>query len=293
MKQNLSKESQLLDKHKMSNCEDAYNIILHEKGLPDAPFLHHHDYYEISFYLGKENGIYVIDQKECKVRQGDVILTGLFQSHMFKCARNEKHERFNIGLDPRILLSYSTQHANLLEIFDNINNQPIIRLDVWRFQKYMELIEKLLKLDMKYCRELGERSLIYQILAYLYEDSYKGRLSQPVNSKRIELLTMLVKYIETHLEEDISLDDLATMSNYSVTHISRIFKEETNSTLNHYILEKRLQKAKYLLSGTLPITEVAQQTGFNSYSHFYRVFKKSNGIGPEKWRQSNWQNRDV
>lgn len=279
------KESRLLGKNTMSNMEDAYNIIYHSQGLVDASFIHHHDFYEISFYLGKQPVNQVINGKEYEIHQGDIVLNSLFQPHIIDCKRNENHERLNIGAGPSIMLSYSTQNANLLRIFDEGRHFPILHLNAWEFQKYMDLIRSLMNLRMNHGQELGERAIIYQMLAYLYEDSYDEESIQRNNSKRVELLSILISYIESHLEEPLSLNDLADLTNYSISHIARVFKEETNDTLNHYILEKRLQKARYLLDSSIPITEIAQMTGFNSYSYFYRAFKKAYKVSPETWRK--------
>lgn len=279
------KEPRLLDRNTMSNYEDAYNIVMHKSGPLDAYFMHYHDYYEISFYLGREPGVYLIDQKEYRVLRGDIIVCDLFQPHMLKCKNNVGHERFNIGLDPRILLSYSSRNANLLEIFEQKSeNYPVLHMDIWQFPKYMNVINGFQTIDMKYGKELRDRALIYQILAYLYEDGYEENNRTSIGAKHVKLLSKLIHYIETHLDTPIPLETLSEVTNYSVAHICRVFKEETNDTLVHYMLEKRLQKAKYLLMGTMPIAEIAEATGFNSYSYFFRAFKKAYGMGPEKWR---------
>lgn len=280
-------EPRFLTRQGMSNYEDSYNAVFHESGLCDAYFPHYHDYYEISFYLGKNSGIYMMNNEEYEVSQGDIMLCGLFEPHLVMCRENASHERFNIGVDPRMLLSFSSKDDSLLRIFDkNKSRYPILHLDFWEFSKYRELIQKFREFDIRHGKEMGEKALIYQMLVYLYDDSYESGMKDSVNLKHIELIAQLIRYIETHLENPITLDELAEKTNYSAAHICRVFKEETGETLIHYILEKRLQKAKCLLIGDLPISEIALQTGFNSYSYFYRAFKKSTGIGPEEYRRS-------
>lgn len=283
---NTVEDPRFLTRQTMSNYEESYNAVFHETGLCDAYFPHYHDYYEISFYLGKSPGVYMINNKEYQVSQGDILLCGLFQPHLVKCRENTGHERFNIGMDPRLLLAFSSQENNLFRIFDqNKSKYPILHLGFWEFSKYGELIWQFRNLNIKYGKEMGEKALIYQMLAYLFNDSYESGYSDSVNLKHIELIAQIIRYIETHLENPITLDELSEETNYSVAHICRIFKEETRDTLMHYILEKRLQKAKGLLLGHLPISEIAIQTGFNSYSYFYRAFKRSTGIGPEEYRR--------
>lgn len=277
----------LLRLRSKSGYEDDYHVIWHQEGFTDSYFVHSHDYYEITFYLGQEPTVYLLNGTEYEIRQGDIVFAGLFQPHMMKFRRNERHERFTLGAESRMLLSFSTANDNLLRIFEKGDHYPILHPSIWKFSKYMELLEKLTDLEGRPGRELWERALIYEILAMLYEDGCGGEASRPANLKRAEMLAKLIRYIETHLEKTITLDELAGLVNYSVPHICRIFKEETSDTLNHYILQKRLQKAKYLLMSGKSVSQVAELTGFNSCSYFYRAFKKLNHMGPDRWRQLN------
>ena len=81
-------------------------------------------------------------------------------------------------------------------------------------------------------------------------------------------------YISQHLGQQIAVEDLATLVNCSKFHFLREFKKITGSTPYQYLLLKRLQQAKHLLTTSAPnITEVALSLGFNDQSHFTRAFK--------------------
>lgn len=242
-------DARLLDRDTMTNCEDAYNLVLHNTGKNRAYFVHYHDHYEISFYLGREPGTYIVGQEEYHVMRGDIVLCDIFQPHMLKSENNAGHERFHIGLDPRILLAYSTIGENLLQIFGQKGaDGPVIRMDLWKFQKYLDLINSFISDRVDVGKGLWERARIYQVLAYLYADTYEANSGGNINAARMELLSQLIHYIETHLDSEISLEILSEVTNYSTAHISRIFKEETNETLVHYILEKKTAESKTAVS---------------------------------------------
>lgn len=279
-------QPRLLSKTSLSLDEEDYHAVFHKKEHNVAHFLHYHDYYEIVFYLGDSSVTYLTGGKKYQVYRGDIIVCNLFEPHFLLCEKNNTYERFSIGLDLRLLLYYSSNEANLLQIFNsNRESYPILHTNFFDFYKYMDLIMKFMNLNMKHGRKIGEKAIIHQLLAYLYNDCIKETELQNINSKHVEIIAQLVRYIECHLEENLSLEKLAQEANYSVAHISRIFKEVTNKTLIHYIIEKRLIKAKHLLNGSLPIIEIAKQVGFNNYSYFYKVFKKNTGISPEKYRK--------
>lgn len=270
----------------MTNCEDEYSVYFHDTGNNRAKLMHYHDYYEITFYLGSSTVLYRTNDKVYEVKRGDIIFCGMFEPHMIECDSNVTYERLIIGLHPNMMFSYSTNNCNLFDIFmNNENNYPILHCDIWEFQKYMSLIVNFKNLDIKYGRELGEKAYIQLLMAYVYEDSHSRGFKKSAQSSKLQLGARLVGYIDTHLEQDISLDELSQFTNYSVAHISRVFKEITNETLIEYINEKRLQKAKNLLKEDKSIQEIAEMVGFNTYSYFYKVFKKMTGMSPEDYRK--------
>jgi AraC family transcriptional regulator len=97
-------------------------------------------------------------------------------------------------------------------------------------------------------------------------------------------LCMLDEYIHAHLEQKISLADLAACLHLSVPHFERMFRATTQRPPYRYVLERRLERAKVLLEKTrLPLTEVAQQCGFSSQSHFTTHFTRHIGISPARF----------
>lgn len=279
-------EAQYWSRETMTNSEDEYSAFFHDTGYNRARLMHYHDYYEITFYLGSNSAVYRTNEAVYELHRGDIILCNMFEPHMFECDSNILYERFIIGIDPNMMFSCSTSNCNLFSIFhSNKKNYPILHASVWGFQKYMDLIIGFKNLDLKYGRELGEKAYIYQLLARVYDECRQHGFEEGRHSKKLEMSAQLVGYIETHLSQDITLDDLAGYTNYSVAHISRVFKEMTNDTLVGYINEKRLQKAKSLLRETMPIKEIADEVGFNTYSYFYKAFKRKTGMSPEDYRK--------
>lgn len=280
-------KAQFWSRQTMTNCEEEYSAYFHDTGNNRAKCMHYHDYYEITFYLGSNSALYKTNDNIYEVHRGDIILCRMFEPHMFECDSNILYERFIIGMDPNMLFACSTSKCNLFSIFhSNKKNYPILHSGVWGFQKYMDLIVEFKNLDLKYARELGEKAYIHQLLARVYDECCQRGFEEGAISKKLELGAQLVGFIETNLAKDITLDDLARYTNYSVAHICRTFKEITNNTLIGYINEKRIQKAKSLLKEEKTIKEIALEVGFYNYSYFYKTFKKSTGLSPEDYRRN-------
>ncbi len=99
-------------------------------------------------------------------------------------------------------------------------------------------------------------------------------------------LRRVLDFIEAHLADDISLDDLAREACLSPYHFSRLFHEATGRPPHRYLIERRIQEAqKMLRSGRSSITEIALDTGFGSQSNFARTFRKISGFTPGQYRE--------
>ncbi len=95
-------------------------------------------------------------------------------------------------------------------------------------------------------------------------------------------------YIEAHLEDKLTISDLARRVGYTDYYLSRKFKTETGISVNDYIKKVRIQRAKDLMATTdLSIQEISDRLGFGARSFFAETFKQAVGIPPAQWRNEN------
>ncbi|MCR5341984.1 MULTISPECIES: response regulator transcription factor [unclassified Butyrivibrio] len=95
----------------------------------------------------------------------------------------------------------------------------------------------------------------------------------------------LLKYVDEHFREDISREQLSVMFFFDPDYITKIFKKETGMSYKNYVIEKRLSLAKELLTESdYPIHDISQYVGYDNYSYFTRLFKKSFGVTPIEFR---------
>ncbi len=93
------------------------------------------------------------------------------------------------------------------------------------------------------------------------------------------------KYLDENFLEELILDDLALKFDLTVVHLIRVFKKEFGLPIHAYILNKKVQKAKELLSFSMPIIQVAQNSGFFDQSHLNRSFKRIFQITPKEYQK--------
>lgn len=120
----------------------------------------------------------------------------------------------------------------------------------------------------------------------LHQNAPHENISSLRQKEQQERFSMLCNYINAHCTEDLSLDELANEAGFSKYHFARLFKEITGTTCHNYLLGRRLLFAKTLLADfSLPITEVAMRSGFNSLATFNRIFKFQIGCTPSEFRK--------
>ncbi|WP_136068662.1 AraC family transcriptional regulator [Modicisalibacter radicis] len=100
------------------------------------------------------------------------------------------------------------------------------------------------------------------------------------------LLTRARDYVLTHLEEDMSLDDLSRAAHLSKYHFLRLFRQQFGMTPHQYVINCRINAARHALeTGALP-NAVAFRYGFADLSHFNRRFKRIYGMTPYQYQRS-------
>lgn len=98
-------------------------------------------------------------------------------------------------------------------------------------------------------------------------------------------LRRVTDYIEENLTEDLTLADIADVAHMSPHYFSRAFRNSTGIPPHRYVIDRRIEKAKTLLSDNhLPLVEVGLSVGFQNQSHFTTLFHKRTGVTPKVYR---------
>ena len=154
--------------------------------------------------------------------------------------------------------------------------------------------------DFSYCREALRLQITDYILKPVNYEEFGGcidnlkislfehRVSAAAEPEKQEerTITGITRYLQDHLAEEISLSVLAEQFHLNPQYISQLFKSEIGVNFLAYLTNIRMEKAKkLLLSTSLSIAEVAEQSGYGDYRVFTKVFKKSEGITPSQYRR--------
>jgi AraC family transcriptional regulator len=110
------------------------------------------------------------------------------------------------------------------------------------------------------------------------------RIISPTGLSSVQL-GIITNYIKSNLQLDLTLVELSAIVQLSPYHFSRLFKKSLGMTPHQYIVQQRIDRAKYLLQfNDARISEIAVQVGFCDQSHLTRGFKQILGITPKQFR---------
>lgn len=247
---------------------------------------HYHDFNKIIIVIsGKIT--YLIEGKTYKLKPWDIVLVNNNEIHKPIIDPSETYERIIIWVNSAFLVQHNDSQCNLLTCFESASEKKINVLRVAPGD-LVGLKTILLQLeDSCNSQEFGSKilrnALFLQYIVHLNR-LYLG-IKPDTNDPDIEYdetIGRILQYINTNLQEDLSMEKLASMFYLSKYYLMRKFKQQTGYTVHNYILKKRLIAANALIKKGKSITATCMECGFGDYSNFVRSFKKNFGLSPKK-----------
>lgn len=247
---------------------------------------HCHDFIEIVIIL-KGKGHFLINGTDIPITEGNVLLLNPGTYHK------------SIPLPSHTLTECYLAFTDVEFI-----NTPKNFFPLFHGQKILgKLPEKAKKEIFQLCSAMNQESqsrntgryfmlkaYLIQVLCLLLRFDQQEELSDEHHMKGYEfkspnktyVVQQIMKYMESHYREKISLDQIAENMYLSPFYISKLFKSETGDTPINYLISLRMEKAKELLdrNPSLSIQQTAAQVGYEDAYHFSKLFKKYFGLSP-------------
>ncbi len=252
---------------------------------PDASVqLHSHGFYEL-IYCRTSCGVeYLLGAERFRLLRGDVVIVPPGVSHrpIFPKDMSEAYKRYVLWISeefmdlffsllpsPEAALSSSgiirtagTQWATLRELFQKGVIEAEQKAPGWEASVCGNTMVLLSQLE----RAVGDRSAPF------------------IQAEKPELLDILIAYIESHLDQKLTLSDVAERFYISESTISHLFRNKMGTSFHRLVIQRRLVAAKGLIVNGVALEEVAARIGFGDYSTFYRAFRSEYGITPRQFR---------
>lgn len=251
---------------------EAYNLSGVVQKFPN----HFHDYFVIGFVEGGKRHLWC-KGKEYDLSAGDLILFNPRDNHCCAPTNGEILDYRAINISPRVMaaaVKEITGKAYLPCFTQNVVPQSEVA------QSVADLYEAILFKASKLKKEEAFLLLLEQILLECAAPSPRLEFAEP--SRQIKTLC---EYMETNYTQNITLDELLSMTSFGKSYLLRSFTKQIGVSPYRYLQTIRLEKAKKLLEqGTAPI-EAAQMAGFSDQSHFTKFFKEFIGLTPKQYQR--------
>jgi len=261
-----------------------------DKCIPNVN-AHTHDYYEFYFFI-EGHIIMYINGKEFVPTPGSLIVIPPNMPHYARLLDgNVPYRRFVYWVTNDFVNSLSNisrDYKYLIEKTDNNQKFYVHKFSEIEFNtiqgKVFTLIDEInsdrFGKDAKILISVSDFMLTLNRIVY-----EATSIEAPANSSDT-LYQNIIQYIETHIDENLSLDFLAERFHVSKYHISHLFSETNGLPIHQYIVKKRLEMCRDAILSGQDISEVAASYGFIDYSVFYRAFKREYGTSPKSYRDS-------
>lgn len=247
--------------------------------------LHFHDFYEC-YYLLSGRVSYQIDNHSYTMAAGDLLLIGPNQLHRPLISGTAlPYERIVLWISHKHIERLSTPQTDLSSCFQsdkyNLSRLPKLRRAAIE-QKLFALLEAT---DGEgFGRDVLCRSRMMDLLVELNRDYLEAQPSPARAGISVNALTDSVSaYLDAHLSEQVSLDELAASVYLSKYYLARTFRRETGVTIFQMLMQKRMIRARNLILEGMPLLAVAAQCGFADYSGFYKAFVNEYGVSPRAY----------
>lgn len=242
---------------------------------------HYHDFCKLVF-LRNGSGSYTVEGQRYQLKSGDIVLIDRHAIHRPEFPPGAPYERIIIYISPDFTQRYSVPECNLQDVFSGKDGhvlRPDERVSHRLFRQVLELEGELSRSD--YGAEVIGAALLVRILVQLLRErrNEAANLPKPLAPENARIRDIL-RYIDAHMAEDITIDDLAERFYVSKYHMMRLFREEVGQSIHAYLSDRRLLHARELIRSGKSATESCFRSGFRSYSSFTRAWNKRFGGTP-------------
>lgn len=282
----MRERSQHFDPRQTMQRQD-FEVFHYREPKPEEVEVHHHDFYEVYFFLGGEIE-YWVEGHIYRLQPGDLLLINPMELHRPMIDRkNSVYERIVLWINKNYLNSLTDEDTSLTQCFDtgNPTHRNLIRLTKMQRSDITARLGELIR--ESYSKDFGGRlcatGIFMQFMVELNRIASHSAAHSVEQQETPELVTKVLAYIGGHYNEDLSLEGLSQRFFVSKYHLSHEFTKAVGIGVYRYIMLKRLLMAKQMLTDGNPPGEVYAKCGFGDYTNFFRAFKAEYGVSPSAY----------
>lgn len=275
------------------DCENLVMMPMHQEDLT----LHGHDFFELTYITGGA-AVHTLEEQECPIGSGDYFIVDCGSRHGYQKSRDltlinclflpevvdetlKDCRRFDMLLRGCLIRYYrmSLGQSSVNRIFHD-NDGTVLKL-----MQEMLLEYRLKKLGWKQILRLKLMEILLLMLRSVIPEKYRLPESTAVQE--------ILEFMDSNYQNRLTLQDFCEQNHYSLSYVSRRFKQETGLCVREYVQKIRVEKSCELLAGSdMRISEIAQAVGYEDIKFFNQVFKRLMQVSPREYRRLCRSRRD-
>ena len=239
---------------------------------------HYHVFFEL-YFLESGERFHRVGNHLYLLKAGEFILYPPHIMHHSYSTENVPFKRHLVYFRPEVIQS--------AEILKSITSLPLIGQmnndGAYSIHQMLIMLENEHNNKEPYHQEYMNNLLNLLVLTITRNDQTGSKKEEQEN-----VITQMIRYINNHYAEDITIEQLSRQFFLSPYHLCRRFKQETGNTIIQYVNTTRILNAQRMMLETdYNFTRISKETGFSNLTHFNRIFKAVTGMTPSQNRRIN------
>ncbi len=250
-----------------------------EHPIPAVFSRHCHTHYEI-IYVVRGAGNYVVEGEKYDLRPSTLMLFRPGEFHYVDVCREEPYERYVFHFSAEGVPAAAAALARLEEKPLGEGNFYAIEDVPLGVQALFERFERVIGLKREEAEALSRLLLseLVLLLSLTAPTKRRQRKEEPLGAR-------VIRYVNAHIAEPLSLGDIAGEFYVSKYYLCRAFKRHNGISILGYINGKRVMMARQMIESGEVAAVVCERVGFSDYSTFYRAYRKAYGHAPTEARR--------
>lgn len=251
---------------------EAYNLSGIVQKFPN----HFHEYYVIGFVEGGRRHLWCKD-REYDLSAGDLILFNPRDNHYCAPLNGEILDYRAVNIKPEVMAA-SVREITGREYMPHFTCNVVYQSDITGSlgNLYDAIITKAPRLAKEEALFFLLEQVLMEYAAPFEESGFSGPNPQ---------IQTLCDYMEAHFSENITLDDLLSMTTFGKSYLLRAFTRQVGVSPYRYLQTIRLDRAKKFLEQGMAPVDAAMTAGFSDQSHFTNFFKEFIGLTPKQYQR--------
>lgn len=258
----------------------------------DETGFHIQEFYEICV-ISRGDGYHVIEDTVVRAKKGDVFIVPPGRRHAIRGGRTV--DVHYIHLSPKFFEQYLERMTELPTFLSLFEIEPLMRvsgntyrhlyLEEAALNEVTKLIEQLEGVwQTDHASKLIVEGYMIVILTIFCREYEKLQTRVGKNASNDKFFMDTISYIIKNLDKNLTIDQLAHLSGLSRTAFIKRFRDTTGKSPKQFIMERRIQSAKKLLTTDRSISKVADECGFYDAAHFIKTFTRATGMSPIQYK---------